>query len=73
MTKEICTFPSKRFYEDRLRPAKQLLTEKPWPLRPYIVLKIKGCEQKSANGYVDIVLLSEQNFKEHTMNKAREK
>lgn len=54
MTKEICAFPSKRFYEDKLRPAKQLASEKPWPLRPYIVLKIKGREQKSSDGYIVI-------------------
>jgi len=50
MTKEICAFPSKRFYENKLKPARQLATEKPWPLRSYIVLNIQGKEQKTAEG-----------------------
>ena len=60
MTKEICAFPSKRFYEDKLRPAKQLMTEKPWPLRPYVVLMVKGKEQKSVDGYELIIIVRKE-------------
>lgn len=48
MHSEICSFPSLKFYDNRLKTP-QVLDERPYPTKPYMVFDLRGTVENTSN------------------------
>lgn len=48
MHSDICRFPSKKFYDDRLKTPSSL-DERPFPIKPYMIFDLRGTTENCSN------------------------